>query len=96
MRRMLDRKALSDIAQALRQIAIILAAAAAAKPTAAKKTTAPARAKPTLSPARRDALRWQGRYMVAVKMARPREAARLRAIYAKRGPRAAVQSRKRA
>jgi hypothetical protein len=87
---MFDADTLDELVRALRQLA---SAIEELKPSA--KPVAQAGAKLKLSPERRESLRWQGRYMAAVKVAKPREAARLRAMYARRGPRAAVLSRTR-
>jgi hypothetical protein len=95
---MSNSQAIAEIAQALRQLASAIERVAkndGPAPSRAQRKQPPTRAKLKLSPARREALKWQGRYMSAVRTARPREAARLRAIYAQRGPRAALQSRPR-
>jgi hypothetical protein len=81
------RKSLSTVARALGRLGPALAAAGAARPEQAVS----ARRKPTLSPARRRALKFQGQYMSEVRELGPRQKAQVKALRAAKGVEAAIR-----
>lgn len=82
------RKSLSTVARALGRLGPALeGAAGAARPERA----ASVRRKPTLSPARRRALKFQGQYMSEVRELGPRQKAQVKALRAAKGVEAAIR-----
>lgn len=82
------RKSLSTVARALGRLGPALAAASGA---AAAERSATTRRKPTLSPARRRALKFQGQYMSEVRELGPRQKAQVKALREARGVEAAIR-----
>jgi len=85
------RKSLSAVARALGRLGPALAAAGSARTERAVS----ARRKPTLSPARRRALKFQGQYMSEVRELGPRQKARVKALKEQKGFEAAIKVAKR-
>ena len=81
------RRSLSTVARALGRLGPALAAAGAAGPG----RIASARRKPTLSPARRRALKFQGQYMSEVRDLGPRQKVQVKALREKKGVEAAIR-----
>ena len=81
------RKSFSTIARALGRLGPALAAAGSVRPERAVS----ARRKPTLSPARRRALKFQGQYMSEVRELGPRQKAQVKALRAAKGVEAAIR-----
>ncbi len=81
------RKSLSTVARALGRLGPALAAAGSTRPERAVS----ARRKPTLSPARRRALKFQGQYMSEVRELGPRQKAQVKALRAAKGVEAAIR-----
>ena len=82
------RKSLSTVARALGRLGPALQAAAGATP---KVRGATERRKPTLSPARRRALKFQGQYMSEVRELGPRQKAQVKALREAKGVEAAIR-----
>jgi hypothetical protein len=82
------RKSLSTVARALGRLGPALAAATGAAPKAGAISE---RRKPTLSPARRRALKFQGQYMSEVRELGPRQKAAVKALREAKGVEAAIR-----
>jgi hypothetical protein len=82
------RKSLSTVARALGRLGPALAAATGAAPKAGVISE---RRKPTLSPARRRALKFQGQYMSEVRELGPRQKAAVKALREAKGVEAAIR-----
>jgi hypothetical protein len=81
------RRSLSTVARALGRLGPALAAVGAPR---AEHAATPRR-KPTLSPARRRALKFQGQYMSEVRELGPRQKAQVKALRATKGVEAAIR-----
>ena len=82
------RKSLSTVARALGRLGPALEAAAGATP---RERAASTRRRPTLSPARRRALKFQGQYMSEVRELGPRQKVQVKALREAKGVEAAIR-----